>query len=436
MESHQEKVRFFQTLKRSMLFRLYFDKLSIYFDFKNHPDKESLYKILSYSKWNYNGTPLQIKTGITNYEVIDHNDVLSEFEVTNQVKENTNDYYNNHFISIDDDKNIFERNQYKKTNYPDSFKNIFNESDLNRLNKPLVWFKITFPAAFDSLTLDEMFVYFNSFPILNLRYNEIRYRLQSYFNIVLLECNEQFFAVRRVSGVDDIDYISKPATENLNDLNGTYSLRTKGVQRFDSRNATEHLNYVLELLRDESSAFAAFGQEFIAANIRELNQTISLIEQRVKQNQKDIFNLPSYLFVRPREEGENINVEFWSTNGSTANNIRPGSKIEIYKGIPIIAESLQLLTHTTGGRDKLSQNEELNSYRDALLTRGRIVTNEDIRSFCFHYLSDKISEVEVRKGVTISKIPSEGLINTLDIYLLKNDENGFGDKNGTNCIFQ
>ena len=89
------------------------------------------------------------------------------------------------------------------------------------------------------------------------------------------------------------------------------------------------MNYVLELLRDESSAFAAFGQEFIAANIRELNQTISLIEQRVKQNQKDIFNLPSYLFVRPREEGENINVEFWSTNGSTANNIRPGSKIEI-----------------------------------------------------------------------------------------------------------
>ncbi len=399
-----------------------FDKLSFYFDFKNHPDKESLYKILSYSKWSYNGTPIQIKSGISNYEELNQDDILNEFEITHQVKQNTNDYYDNRFVSIVDDKNIFERNQYKKQNYPDPLKNIFNEGDLHQLNKPLVWIKISFPAAFDALTLDEMFAYVNCYPIINLRYNEIRYRLQSFFNIVLLECNEQFFSVRRVSGVDDIDYISKPATENLNDLNGTFSLRTKGVQRFDSRNATEHLNYVLELLRDESSAFAAFGQEFIASNIRELNQTISLIEQRVKQNQKDIFNLPSYLFVRPREEGENINVEFWSTNGASANNIRPGSKIESYKGVPIINESLQLLTHTTGGRNKLRQNEELNAYRDGLLTRGRVVTTEDIRSFCFNYLSDKIIDIDVTKGVAISKIPSEGLINTLDIYLTRNEE--------------
>lgn len=404
------------------------DKLSFYFDFKNHPDKDSLHKILAYSKWSYQGSPVSVKSGIHNLEVINQEDVLSEFELTNQVKKNTNDYYNNQFLQIDDDKNLFERHQFKKQNYPDTLRNVFNESDLNRFNKPLIWFKVTFPAAFDSFTLDEMFVYINSYPILNLRYNEIRYRLQSYFNIVLLECNEQFFSIRRVTGVDDIDYISKPATENLNDLNGTYSLRTKGVQRFDARNATEHLNYILELLRDESSAFAAFGQEFISSNIRELNQTISLIEQRVKQNQKDIFNLPSYLFVRPREDGENINVEFWSTNGVSANNIRPGSKIDTYKGIPVIAESLQLLSHTTGGRNKLNHNEELNSYRDALLTRGRIVTNEDIRSFCFHYLSDKINDVEVRKGVTISRIPSEGLINTIDVYLEKNLENGLSDE--------
>jgi hypothetical protein len=410
------------------------DKLSFYFDFKNHPDKESLYKILNYSKWSYNGSPLQIKSGITNYEEINQDDVLNEFELTNIVKQQTNDNYNNRFVSIDDDKNVFERSQFKKQNYPDAFKNIFTEGDLHQLNKPLLWFKITFPAAFDALTLDEMFAYVNCYPVINLRFNEIRYRLQSFFNIVLLECNEQFFSVRRVSGIDDVDYISKPATENLNDLNGTYSLRTKGVQRFDSRNATEHLNYVLELLRDESSAFAAFGQEFIASNIRELNQTISLIEQRVKQNQKDIFNLPSYLFVRPRQEGENINVEFWSTNGASANNIRPGSKIDKYKGIPIINESLQLLTHTSGGRNKLSQNEELNAYRDALLTRGRIVTNEDIRSFCFRSLSDKISEVVVSKGVAISKIPSEGLINTLDISLVKSDDNGLSDEEWQSLI--
>lgn len=404
------------------------DGLTFYFDFKNNSNKSELLSILSYAKWSYNGSPVQVKAGIRNLEEISHEDVLNEFEITYKVKEKINSNYHSCFITLEDDKNLLERNQFKKSNYPDAFKQLYNESDLLALNQPLLWFKVTFPAAFTAEALDEMVVLLNCFPIMNLRYNELRYRLQNYFNIVLLECDEQFFAIRRVSGTDDIDYISKPASENLTDLNGTYSLRSKGIQRFDARNATEHLNYVLELLRDESSAFAAFGQDFIGSTIKELNQNISLIEQRIKQNQKEIYNLPSYLFVRPREEGENINVEFWSTNGSNGNNIRPGSKIDVYRGIPVNAESLQLMLHTSGGINKLNQTEELNAYRSALLSRNRLVTNEDIKAYCFYILGEKIKDVEIRKGVAISNKPSEGLISTLDITLQPSDEQRFSEE--------
>ncbi len=404
------------------------DGLTFFFDFKNHPGKTELLSILSYAKWSYNGSPVSIRSGIRNLEEISHDNVLDEFEITYKVKEKINTIYHNCFVTIDDDKNLLERNQFKKSNYPEAFKQTFNESDLLAMNQPLVWFKITFPAAFNAEALDEMVVLLNCFPIMNLRFNELRYRLQNYFNIVLLECDEQFFAIRRVSGTDDIDYISKPASENLTDLNGTYSLRSKGIQRFDARNATEHLNYVLELLRDESSAFAAFGQDFIGSTIKELNQNISLIEQRIKQNQREIYNLPSYLFVRPREEGENINVEFWSTNGSNGNNIRPGSKIDVYRGFPVNSESLQLMLHTSGGINKLNQTEELNAYRSALLSRNRLVTNEDIRSYCFYVLGDKIKEVGIKKGVAISSKPTEGLISTLDITLEPSTEQQFSDE--------
>ena len=64
------------------------------------------------------------------------------------------------------------------------------------------------------------------------------------------------------------------------DMKGTYTLRTGDVERFDSRNAMEYMNYLLELLRDESSAFAALGQDFVASQIKELNQNIAQLEQK------------------------------------------------------------------------------------------------------------------------------------------------------------
>ncbi len=40
---------------------------------------------------------------------------------------------------------------------------------------------------------------------------------------------------------------------------GTYTLHSGGVERFDTRNIHEMINYLLELLRSESAAFAGYG---------------------------------------------------------------------------------------------------------------------------------------------------------------------------------
>ena len=83
----------------------------------------------------------------------------------------------------------------------------------------------------------------------------------------------------------------------------------------------------------------------------------------------------------------------------------------------LLPETVVLITNSTGGADKLRETEVLNAYKNTLITRGRIVTAEDVRSFCHFLLGDKIKRVTVSKGVAISTLPNEGLINTIDVRL-------------------
>jgi hypothetical protein len=46
-----------------------------------------------------------------------------------------------------------------------------------------------------------------------------------------------------------------------------------------------------------------------------------------------------------------------------------------------------------------------------------MVTAEDIKSTCFAELGDKISGVEVKKGVMMNPRPDKGLTRTLEVHL-------------------
>ncbi len=73
---------------------------------------------------------------------------------------------------------------------------------------------------------------------------------------------------------------------------GTYTLRTGGVERFDTRNAHEMISYLLELLRSESAAFAGYGYDFIATTLREMNQKIHVMEQKMQGNANNATEAP------------------------------------------------------------------------------------------------------------------------------------------------
>lgn len=398
--------------------------ISFFFDLKNHPSRSELLPLLHYSRWSINDQPLEIQEGLWNPRTqtpyLESYSGFDEFDISQTVERFVNNYYKDHFITI---VNASELTLARKK-YPSVFAEYFTEKDLAKFQKEMLWVNVKLLPEFDEVALEDLSVSINCFPVINRYLNETRYRLQSSFNIIPLLSNEQFLAINSVESVDggtnpDANKYTSLPFENTSELKtqGTYTLRTGDIERFDSRNATEYLNYLVELLRDESSAFAAFGQDFVASLVKELRQNITQLEQKIKQNISVLNNEPTYLLINPRKEGETIFANYWTTNGEAGNHIRSGSKLELYQGSELLPETLVLMTGSSGGRDKLNTTEVLQAYKNTLITRGRIVTLEDVKSFCRNALGEKARKIEIAKGVAVSHLPHEGLVHVVEIKI-------------------
>jgi len=396
------------------------DGISLLFDWKNLSGSYNYYQLLPLTKWTVNNLQLETAHGMkdkVNGSADEYDDdILSRNDDTRLFEKQIYDFYNQRFITLlsTPGGRITEDDKEK---YPQNFKELLSEKELTKFTEPLLWIKISFPSVFTEFVLDDLLVSINCFPVMNRKLTEVRYRLQENINIIPLTTEDQFMSVKSVRDMEGKEYHSNPVTESKADEPGTYTLREGGITRFDSKNASEYISYLLELLRDESVSFSALNRDFISTHITTINQNISIIEQKLGQSISEIKNMPAFILLKPRKEGETIYVEYWTTNGEHANTLRAGSKLKIQGGSDIRQESIALVTSSMGGRNKIPANKKLFAYKNAIMTKGRIVTTQDIKTFCFSELGDKISEVEIKKGLVAGIKPEDGIIKTIDIHL-------------------
>ena len=178
---------------------------------------------------------------------------------------------------------------------------------------------------------------------------------------------------------------------------------------------------MVELLRDESAAFAIYGHETLSADLKGLNQTLNVISQTLDKNSsgQDPVN---YLVVRSKSRNDVIFIEFWSTAGEFGNNQKIGTRLSLASGANINSEQIVLLTNTIGGRDSLSDSETLNYFKSALLSRNRVVSEADIKYVCSRELGSLISDVKVEKGLEVDDKSYSGFKRTIDIVLYPANE--------------
>lgn len=407
--------------------------LSFYFDWKTlEPElAQRTYQLLPLTRWFIEEQEIELTAGISYAEQPGDpsasEPVFSEHDLLSIIENDIKQFYQAKAISISDGS--IQKIQKNKKAYPQSFNSLFNENELQQMKEPLLWVKIVFPSTMPQDFLDEVYIYPNAFPVINRQLNDLKYRLKGGSNIIPLrtELLDQFLSVRSLTDEKN-EYRSVPYRNGDDEEIGTFTLRKGGVERFDGRNAREMIGYLMELLRNETAAFAAYGYDFIATTLKEMNQKISLMEQKTKGYITSSIDVPDYIIVKPFEGKDMMYAEYWTTSASLANNIKAGTKMLQAKGISIKQDSLFLITTTIGGKTRLRPEERLTAFRYSMMTRNRIITKEDIRNFCFYELKGRIRKVTVERGFEIAALPREAFRRTVDVLLTPTNTNDLDDK--------
>jgi hypothetical protein len=393
-----------------------YEGLSLFFDLKNELFEDTFYSSLTRANWFLNEMPVDFTGGYGKKNEISKKNEEALFsldwDTSAKVCNHVNRFYHKKFMTLAG--NCPANDYVIRTNYPRSLSSIFDDDALKIIKSPCAWIMMEFLQPLPAEVIENIFCSINCFPVINRQLNKFTYSAKEQINVIPLKSENAFFDMKSVTNTKGDSYRLKTFSRVKEMEKGSYIVRHGGVGRFDSRNAVEILNYLIELLRDEKAAFTLLGSDMVSSNLRELNQVIARLEQRLSDSvvQKESI---SYLLINSLPSDETVYIEFWTTNGTMANNIKPGTSLVVFSGSDFRQETIKFITSTKGGREKMDTEDGLNAYRSALLSKDRVVTAEDIKALCYEHFGKMIENVAVTKGLSVGITADTGLTRTIDI---------------------
>jgi len=386
------------------------EDLILYIDSNNTHQTEMCHYYLKQMKCFHDGTEIKVEEG---YNVpINRNIINCNYTHLTEVMQEVNEFYFDNFYTL---KGQLKHKSVDKYNAEHiAFSEITNKND-----KPLIWIKMVFPESLIPQILDNISFAVNCFPVINKKKHIINNPLNGFLSYVALDtANNIYLDIDTVIDSSNNHYEIKEFNDGVIE-EGNAVLRTGGVSRFDSRSASELLQNVLGLLKDESSSFSGIGNDFINDSLIKINQLLASVEQRAKESTFSKNN-DYYLMIKPLGEdlkGKLCTINYWSTCAEEGNNIKAGTVLESKGDLSFVSKQTILVTNTVGGRNKQNNKDRILAYRNALLTRGRIVTIADIKAFGFSYFKSSITHIKVEKGTRKEISIKAGFSRTIDIYL-------------------
>jgi hypothetical protein len=68
-------------------------------------------------------------------------------------------------------------------------------------------------------------------------------------------------------------------------------------------------------------------------------------------------------------------------------------------------------------------------FKNTLISKGSIYSSEDISSYCLAQYGHLITKVEVKKGYDVGSGPNEGLISTIDVFIILKPHTDLDEQN-------
>ncbi|HNW74044.1 MAG TPA: hypothetical protein PKN44_10500 [Bacteroidales bacterium] len=313
---------------------------------------------------------------------------------------------------------------------PEEIGKLFPEKEQELAREDIYWLKFSFGNLLDERWISQLFCSMNCFPALNLRLEKTDYNVESMpVNIFPVSGDDPVLCLNSVTGKvmnrpEETEYRMLEANPGRTVAReGDAIFRKGGLGRQDPRKLKNMLNLMANLLKEETILLTKNGTRDDLNKLNRLTRALNDFEGSLESERSQKVKHTGSVILRPYKYHSKIFIRFWTTAAEEANQIRPGrgadaeKQCELVFGPEIKPDSLRLITTTGGGRKKPTEEEHIDTVRKLLLTRGRIVTAEDIKAFCYEHLSGYKVTVEVKKSVGQSRTPGHGLVRTIEVMI-------------------
>jgi hypothetical protein len=393
-----------------------------YIELRHEAGKTLFYEALPSARWQQHGRVLEAQCrypdGVQVHGQPDPAAIVSGRTSTmNRALKHINKFYAPRFIQV-----LGLDPNCGPTGWPEELAQVYTDNDFKQLKKDkLAWVRIDFPEnIYMAGVADDLLISLNCFPVVNRQLMTTQHKLMDYVNILPLS-SDGFFL-----DLDEITNMEGQALhgQNKQDSDSLFNIHYGGVGRFSEKDAMASVEGLIQLLRDESSAFSSMGNDFLGNELRSIQQSLNKLEQQLAEHHLLKADTP-YLLIPDKERAGtgNIYVRYWSTNGAAGNHIKAGTALSLYKSADIRGNSVKLMTVTTGGRNSLNQQDKVLAYKTALLNKEKLVTREDIATFCRLKLALREAAVEVTQGYQVQNNTKGGFSKTIDVFIrLRPDE--------------
>ena len=397
------------------------EDLCFYIDINNKEQKEF---------FNYYLQQVKVFCGEKEYELvegynvpinsIEYEDIISKnYTNVEAIYNEVNQFYQGIFFTLKG--NIYperEKSEYITSFIEENFSNhrIATEKDI-------VWLRFKFYEVITPKILENIRIALNCIPVVNMYNTKKTKRIKGQLTIYPIIGDNTFLDIDYISDDDGKRYEVKNYQKDSED-NISFVLRRGGVARFDERSALDHLQHTLRLIRDETASFSAIGNDFaIDAELRQIGQNLASIYQNIKKRSLSLNTNPFLIISSLNKELDmSFTFSYWHTAGEEGNDIKTGVSLECDKSNKTAIKSAITVKPSLGGKRGLSTADKILEYRNALLSRGRIVTIADVKTFAKSHFKHTIKGLEVQKGTKKEVSLKGGFKRTIDIYLNKNKE--------------
>ncbi|MCT4666192.1 MAG: hypothetical protein N4A45_13285 [Flavobacteriales bacterium] len=304
------------------------------------------------------------------------------------------------------------------------------EEDQEDFVKELVWIKLSFPAEFSRNDIEGISCFLNTFPVVNKKLETNVHQLNKNGKIISLPTDDHYF-LNIDSLTDNNGKIYRNTLQNdISNLQGSYALYFGGLEQFDDRSAKAVLDHVIQTVRQEGSAFSAMGYDLVNAYLNDLNKKLDQIEQKIGLGFEAVDNKggSQYLVSIPFKESNTLECNYWTTLAHRANGIPAFTTLEQYRQVGENPK-IHTVAISSGGLYKTTAKEKINSLRYGLISKDRIVSKEDIKSFVQMFLGKIVEDVQVSSGVAISHEKKQGIIRVSKVEITLEKNNDFNDEN-------